>query len=112
MHQTHNTLPEAVRMQSVPALNRHLAAAIDLHGQLKHAHWNVRGPGFIAVHELFDTVASGALVPAVPGRTGTKHGPASFPSAGRRSDRDPPFRGARHERSADLSCHRRNRCGP
>lgn len=61
MHQTHNTLPEAVRIQSVAALNKHLAAAIDLHGQLKQAHWNVRGPGFIAVHELFDTVASGAL---------------------------------------------------
>lgn len=64
MHQTHNTLPEAVRMQSVAALNRHLAAAIDLHGQLKQAHWNVRGPGFMAVHELFDTVATGALAAA------------------------------------------------
>jgi starvation-inducible DNA-binding protein len=42
-------------------LNRHLAAAIDLHGQIKQAHWNVRGPGFIAVHELFDRVAAAAL---------------------------------------------------
>ena len=32
-------------------------AAIDLHGQVKHAHWNVRGPAFIAIHELFDEIA-------------------------------------------------------
>jgi starvation-inducible DNA-binding protein len=38
-------------------LNRHLAAAIDLHAQVKQAHWNVRGPTFIAIHELFDRVA-------------------------------------------------------
>ncbi|MDQ0505810.1 DNA starvation/stationary phase protection protein Dps [Xanthobacter agilis] len=54
---THNTLSENIRVQSVELLNRHLAAAIDLHAQVKHAHWNVRGPGFIAVHELFDKVA-------------------------------------------------------
>jgi len=57
MHQTHNTLPEAIRAQSVEILNKHLAASIDLQGQVKQAHWNVRGPGFIAVHELFDKVA-------------------------------------------------------
>jgi starvation-inducible DNA-binding protein len=38
-------------------LNRHLAAVIDLHAQVKQAHWNVRGPTFIAIHELFDKVA-------------------------------------------------------
>ncbi|MGA2487049.1 MAG: DNA starvation/stationary phase protection protein Dps [Roseiarcus sp.] len=60
MHPTHNTLSENVRTQSVELLNRHLAAAIDLHGQLKQAHWNVRGPSFIGVHELFDKVAGEA----------------------------------------------------
>ena len=60
MHPTHNTLSENIRTQSVELLNRHLAAAIDLHGQLKQAHWNVRGPAFIAVHELFDKVAGEA----------------------------------------------------
>jgi starvation-inducible DNA-binding protein len=54
MQFTHNTLSENIRAQSVEILNKHLAAAIDLHAQLKQAHWNVRGPGFIAVHELFD----------------------------------------------------------
>ena len=57
MHPTQNTLPEAVRSQSVEVLNLHLAAAIDLHGQVKQAHWNVRGPGFFAVHTLFDSVS-------------------------------------------------------
>ncbi|MFZ1962254.1 MAG: DNA starvation/stationary phase protection protein Dps [Roseiarcus sp.] len=60
MHPTHNTLSENIRTQAVELLNRHLAAAIDLHGQLKQAHWNVRGPTFIAVHELFDKVAGAA----------------------------------------------------
>ena len=60
MHPTHNTLSENIRTQSVELLNTHLAAAIDLHGQLKQAHWNVRGPAFIGVHELFDKVAGEA----------------------------------------------------
>jgi starvation-inducible DNA-binding protein len=58
MQPTHNTLSENIRCQSVELLNKHLAAAIDLHGQVKQAHWNVRGPGFIAIHELFDKVAA------------------------------------------------------
>jgi starvation-inducible DNA-binding protein len=57
MHQTHNTLSENIRTQSIELLNKHLAAAIDLHAQMKQAHWNVRGPGFMAIHELFDKVA-------------------------------------------------------
>lgn len=57
MQPTHNTLPEAIRTQSIELLNKHLAATIDLQAQAKQAHWNVRGPGFIAVHELFDKVA-------------------------------------------------------
>jgi starvation-inducible DNA-binding protein len=60
MHPTRNTLPETSRIQSVEVLNRTLAAAIDLHAQLKHAHWNVRGPGFFAIHTLFDTIAAAA----------------------------------------------------
>ena len=60
MHATHNTLSENVRTQTAEILNGRLAAAIDLHGQLKQAHWNVRGPTFIAVHELFDKVAEEA----------------------------------------------------
>jgi starvation-inducible DNA-binding protein len=57
MYRTANTLAEQVRSRSVALLNRHLGAAIDLHAQVKQAHWNVRGPTFIAIHELFDKVA-------------------------------------------------------
>jgi starvation-inducible DNA-binding protein len=60
MHATHNTLSENIRAQSVGLLNKNLAAAIDLQAQMKQAHWNVRGPGFIAIHTLFDKVASEA----------------------------------------------------
>jgi starvation-inducible DNA-binding protein len=58
MHPTRNTLSENIRTQAVDLLNKHVAAAIDLHAQVKQAHWNVRGPGFIAIHELFDKVAA------------------------------------------------------
>ncbi len=61
MQHTHNTLPEAIRMQSVELLNLHLAASIDLYSQIKMAHWNVRGPGFVAIHELFDRIAGDVL---------------------------------------------------
>lgn len=56
MQHTHDTLSANFRVKSVELLNKHLAAAIDLHGQVKQ-HWNVHGPAFIAVHELFDKVA-------------------------------------------------------
>ncbi len=58
MQATRNSLSDNVRTQSVTLLNRHLAAAIDLHAQLKQAHWNVRGSQFIGLHELFDAVSS------------------------------------------------------
>jgi starvation-inducible DNA-binding protein len=58
MQPTHNTLSEDIRAQSIELLNKHLAAAIDLHAQTKQAHWNVRGPNFIAIHELFDKVSA------------------------------------------------------
>ena len=57
MHKTKNTLPKTVRAQSIKLLNELLAQAIDLHAKTKQAHWNVKGPNFIALHELFDKVA-------------------------------------------------------
>ena len=41
----------------VELLNQHLADGLDLGLQAKQAHWNVKGPHFIALHELFDKVA-------------------------------------------------------
>lgn len=57
MHSTRNTLDQTIRIQSVELLNQHLATAIDLHAQVKQAHWNVRGGNFIAIHKLFDSVS-------------------------------------------------------
>jgi starvation-inducible DNA-binding protein len=57
MHKTRNSLTENVRSQAAALLNRHLSLAIDLHAQTKQAHWNVKGPTFIALHELFDKLA-------------------------------------------------------
>jgi starvation-inducible DNA-binding protein len=80
MQQTHNTLPENIRGQSIDLLNKHLAAAIDLHAQMKQAHWNVRGPAFIAIHELFDKVAGKVegycdlIAERAAGLGGTAHG--------------------------------------
>jgi|SRR5688572_10254025 len=56
MHSTRNDLPEPVRSKMVELLNARLADSIDLELQSKQAHWNVKGPHFIALHELFDKV--------------------------------------------------------
>jgi len=54
---TKNTLPEKVRVQMEAILQDRLADSIDLMTQAKQAHWNVKGPNFIALHELFDKIA-------------------------------------------------------
>jgi starvation-inducible DNA-binding protein len=57
LHPTKNDLPPRRRAALVDLLNASLATAIDLEYQAKQAHWNVKGPRFIALHELFDKVA-------------------------------------------------------
>ena len=54
MHPTSNDLPKKTRRAMCDLLNARLADAIDLRLQTKQAHWNVKGPNFIALHELFD----------------------------------------------------------
>jgi starvation-inducible DNA-binding protein len=58
LHATKNDIPEELRVQLIELLNARLADALDLQTQTKQAHWNVKGPSFIALHELFDQVAS------------------------------------------------------
>jgi starvation-inducible DNA-binding protein len=58
MFTTRNDLPPATRAQVTELLNARLAEAIDLGTQVKHAHWNVKGANFIALHELFDKIAA------------------------------------------------------
>ena len=57
MFNTRNDLSQSIRTQVVELLNARLADAIDLGTQIKHAHWNVKGANFIALHELFDKIA-------------------------------------------------------
>jgi starvation-inducible DNA-binding protein len=57
MHSTRNDLSAKTRTKVVTLLNARLADAIDLQLQAKQAHWNVKGPQFIALHELFDQIA-------------------------------------------------------
>jgi starvation-inducible DNA-binding protein len=56
MNPTKNDLSESTRRQMVDLCNARLADAIDLQTQTKQAHWNVKGPHFIALHKLFDKV--------------------------------------------------------
>lgn len=46
------------RAAIVEALNRGLAALLDLSLAAKQAHWNVEGPNFHGLHELFDQIAN------------------------------------------------------
>ncbi len=56
MFKTKNDLPESIRVKTVELLNARLADCADLQTQTKQAHWNVKGPNFIALHELFDKI--------------------------------------------------------
>jgi len=61
MNPTKNDLSIDTRTAMVSLLNQRLADTIDLYNQLKQAHWNVKGPHFIALHQLFDQVAGHVL---------------------------------------------------
>jgi len=54
---TRHDLPQETREQMIALLNQHLADTSDLYSQTKQAHWNVKGPNFIGLHELFDKIA-------------------------------------------------------
>ena len=55
-YSTKNDLPADLRGKMIALLNARLADSIDLQTQCKQAHWNVKGPDFIALHELFDKI--------------------------------------------------------
>jgi len=60
LYPTKNDLPESTRREVIELLNARLADCIDLETQCKQAHWNVKGPTFIALHELFDDIHGAA----------------------------------------------------
>jgi starvation-inducible DNA-binding protein len=57
MHASPSPLPEKTRQSITKALNQALADGLDLHSQIKVAHWNIKGPNFAALHPLFETFA-------------------------------------------------------
>ena len=57
MHTTKIDIPEQKRIEVIKLLNVSLASTTDMYVQLKQAHWNIKGPEFIALHKLFDELA-------------------------------------------------------
>jgi starvation-inducible DNA-binding protein len=56
MNPTRIDLTPSTRTKVCELLNLRLADTLDLVAQAKQAHWNVKGPNFIALHKLFDEV--------------------------------------------------------
>jgi len=57
MYDTRIDLSISIREKVVPMLQARLADCVDLFTQIKQAHWNVKGPHFMALHDLFDKIA-------------------------------------------------------
>jgi starvation-inducible DNA-binding protein len=59
MSRQNKALPEEQQTKLIELLNRRLADTIDLQLQSRQAYWNVKGPHFMALRELFDKVSQG-----------------------------------------------------
>jgi starvation-inducible DNA-binding protein len=59
MYRSPSHLPEDARKTLSHTLNARLADGLDLHSQIKVAHWNIKGPQFAALHPLFETFSVG-----------------------------------------------------
>jgi starvation-inducible DNA-binding protein len=57
MYRSPSRLPETARKKIADALQHPLVDGLDLHSQIKVAHWNIKGPHFSALHPLFETFA-------------------------------------------------------
>jgi starvation-inducible DNA-binding protein len=53
-YESRNDLSRNAKAVSIGILNSRLADAIDLALLTKQAHWNLKGPNFIALHEMID----------------------------------------------------------
>lgn len=62
MYKSPNPLPEPARRAVADALHAVLTDGIDLHSQIKVAHWNIKGPHFAALHPLFDGFATALAI--------------------------------------------------
>jgi starvation-inducible DNA-binding protein len=54
LYQTRNDLQSNTKTVAIELLNARLADVIDLALLTKQAHWNLKGPRFIAIHEMLD----------------------------------------------------------
>jgi starvation-inducible DNA-binding protein len=57
MYASPSKLSAESRRDIAAALNARLADGLDLHAQIKVAHWNVKGPLFPSLHPLFEQFA-------------------------------------------------------
>src|SRR5437867_433786 len=57
MYRSPSALKEDARRRLAETLNARLADGLDLHSQIKVAHWNIKGPHFASLHPLFETFA-------------------------------------------------------
>lgn len=57
MFKSPSRLPEDARVRIAEALNARLCDGLDLHSQIKVAHWNLKGLQFAALHPLFEEFA-------------------------------------------------------
>jgi starvation-inducible DNA-binding protein len=57
MYKSPSHLSEDTRVKIADQLNARLADGLDLHSQIKVAHWNIKGAQFAALHPLFETFA-------------------------------------------------------
>jgi starvation-inducible DNA-binding protein len=95
MYKTQIDLDPALRSDVFLLLQPLLADAVDLHSQVKQAHWNVKGLSFIALHELFDSIAeeieehSDALAERITALGGRADGTARIAASGSRLDEYP-----------------------
>jgi|TARA_R100001509_G_scaffold165605_1_gene148164 starvation-inducible DNA-binding protein len=84
---TNFTVPGMQQKQAakvIKLLDERMVALIDLGLTLKHVHWNVVGPNFIAVHEMLDpqVEATREMVDAIAERIATLGGiPVGTPAA-------------------------------
>ncbi len=56
MYASRLDIPEHTRKGCIALLQERLSDCLDLEAQMKQAHWNVKGPDFIQLHQLFDKV--------------------------------------------------------
>ncbi|KAA2212291.1 DNA starvation/stationary phase protection protein Dps [Teichococcus oryzae] len=55
LHPNRNDLGENAKKVSISVLNGTLVDALDLTNAVRMAHWTMRGPNFIGLHEMLET---------------------------------------------------------